>query len=54
MAVDKVPELIDDVPVMKVRGHEIDMFKVRTATTTYPGIGVEMEWNKRTPSSTGT
>lgn len=50
----EITKLIDDAPVMKVRGHEIDMFKVGSATNAYPGIGVEMEWNNKDPSSTGT
>jgi len=45
----EITKLIDDAPVMKVRGHEIDMFKVGSATNAYPGIGVEMEWNNKDP-----
>lgn len=44
-----VTKLIDEQPVMRVRGHEIDMFKEASETDTYPGIGVEMEWNNKDP-----
>lgn len=43
-----IEKLIDDQPVMRVRGHEIDMFKPGDDSE-YPGIGVEMEWNNKDP-----
>jgi hypothetical protein len=45
----QITKLIDDAPVMKVRGHEIDMFKGGSKDRVYPGIGVEMEWNNKDP-----
>ncbi|MGH9128197.1 MAG: BglII/BstYI family type II restriction endonuclease [Acidimicrobiales bacterium] len=45
----EITKLIDSLPVMKVRGHEIDMFKAGSASRRYPGIGVEMEWNNKDP-----
>ncbi len=36
-------------PVSKVRGHEIDVFGLGSATHPFPGIAVEMEWNNKDP-----
>lgn len=36
-------------PVSKVRGHEIDMFGVRSPVDLFPGVAVEMEWNNKDP-----
>lgn len=44
-----VEKLVDGEPVMKVRGHEIDMFAVNSSDAPYPGIGCEMEWNNKDP-----
>jgi len=44
-----VSRLIDDKPLHETRGHEIDMFAVRSPEDPYPGIGVEMEWNNKDP-----
>jgi hypothetical protein len=35
--------------VSRVRGHEIDMFGLRSVESPFPGIAVEMEWNNKDP-----
>jgi hypothetical protein len=45
----EIEKLVDGEPVMRVRGHEIDMFKAGSAVDAYPGVGVEMEWNNKDP-----
>ena len=36
-------------PVLKVRGHEIDMFGKGSPERPFPGVAVEMEWNNKDP-----
>ncbi|MGH9106361.1 MAG: BglII/BstYI family type II restriction endonuclease [Acidimicrobiales bacterium] len=45
----EIEKRIDNVQVMAVRGHEIDMFKEGAPGNPYPGIGCEMEWNNKDP-----
>ena len=33
----------------RVRGHEIDMFGIKSKDAPFPGIAVEMEWNNKDP-----
>ncbi|MBA2775482.1 MAG: restriction endonuclease [Chloroflexia bacterium] len=44
-----IAKLIDDRMIHSTRGHEIDMFGVRSVGEDYPGIAVEMEWNNKDP-----
>lgn len=39
----------DRSQVIRVRGHEIDMFGVGSADEPFPGVAVEMEWNNKDP-----
>ena len=43
-----ITKLIDDKPVHRTRGHEIDVFASRSDGE-YPGIATEMEWNNKDP-----
>lgn len=43
-----IEKLIDDVPIFRTRGHEIDVFKLGEDDD-YPGVAVEMEWNNKDP-----
>jgi hypothetical protein len=45
----KIGKTIDDEVISEPRGHEIDMFKARSADQPYPGIAVEMEWSNKDP-----
>lgn len=43
-----ITKLIDDKPIHRTRGHEIDVFHYGEATD-YPGVAVEVEWNNKDP-----
>jgi Restriction endonuclease BglII len=45
----KIEKRVDDKPISRVRGHEIDMFGTRTSEEAYPGVAVEMEWSNKDP-----
>lgn len=45
----RVEKRIDDAPISRVRGHEIDMFGPKTTVEAYPGVAVEMEWSNKDP-----
>lgn len=44
-----IETLIDDEPISRVRGHEIDMFAAGAEDDPYPGVAVEMEWSNKDP-----
>ncbi len=44
----EIGKTIDGVPITKVRGHEIDMFRLGEDGG-YPGVAVEMEWSNKDP-----
>jgi len=44
VGLDDTPE-----PLVRTRGHEIDMFGVGGRSSPFPGIAVEMEWNNKDP-----
>ncbi len=39
----------EESTAIRVRGHEIDMFGVRSIDVPFPGVAVEMEWNNKDP-----
>lgn len=43
-----IEKLIDDAPIFRTRGHEIDVFRLGEGED-YPGVAVEMEWNNKDP-----
>ncbi len=45
----EIAKTIDGRPLLRVRGHEIDMFKGLTTDDPYPGVAVEMEWSNKDP-----
>lgn len=44
-----ITKLLDDEPVSRVRGHEIDMFAAGGSDSPYPGVAVEQEWSNKDP-----
>lgn len=45
----EIAKTIDGEPILRVRGHKIDMFKVGAEGDPYPGVAVEMEWSNKDP-----